>query len=69
MNFGKKQKKISGLEKYNRGKKWQEKESLKWSLLLRADLINKKELSPSDKKYLKEIKDELVILIDYLLDE
>jgi len=50
-------------------KKWQEKESLKWSLLLRADLINKKELSPSDKKYLKEIKDELVILIDYLLDE
>lgn len=50
-------------------KKWREKESLKWSLLLRADLINKKELSSSDKKYLKEIKNELVELIDNLLDE
>lgn len=50
-------------------KKWREKESLKWSLLLRPDLINNKELSPSEKKYLKEIKNELIELIDNLLDE
>ena len=29
----------------------------------------KNELSPLDKKYLKQIKDELVELIDNLLDE
>jgi len=50
-------------------KNWKEKESLKWSLLLRGELIKKNELSPLDKKYLKQIKDELVELIDNLLDE
>jgi len=49
--------------------KWRKKESLKWTLLSRADLLNKEELLPSDKKCLKEIKDELDNLINNLLNE
>lgn len=49
--------------------KWRKKETLKWTLLLRANLLNKEELSSLEKEYIKEIKNELIKLIDSLLNE
>ncbi len=50
-------------------KKWQTKESLKWTLLLRANLLSKDNLTEEEKILLKDIKKELDNLIDTLLNE
>lgn len=49
--------------------KWHTKESLKWTLLLRKDLLDKEILTNEDKNLLIEIKKEINHLIDSLLNE
>lgn len=48
---------------------YRKKESLKRTLLLRPDLLIKKELDEEDKKLLKEIKNELLDILKEILEE